>query len=320
MLGDVVRSRRALAAETADRLRLTDEEREAEAAARVAADRLRIARELHDTVAHSMATITVQAGSALHLLGEGEAGGTRPTGIREALVAIRDTSKSALAEMRVTLGPDVVLMDLKMPEVDGVTATRRITSDPQLASVRVVVLTTFDDDESVVAAVRAGAYRFLHKDTEPDELLQAIRVVAGGDALLAPSVTRAVIGALTAAGPGGSGASQAGARAAASRAAGPAPRGRGADRPRAGGGGPGGRGPVQRRDRRHAGGQPADRQDSRQPGHDQARRAGPGPARRDRLRQRPGRAGEPAGPLIRPPAGPHQNVTAHGFPGGSRVT
>src|SRR5262249_56036760 len=74
--------------------------------------------------------------------------------------------------------PDVVLMDLKMPEVDGVTATRRITSDPQLASVRVVVLTTFDDDESVVAAGRAGAYGFLLKDTEPDELLQPIRLVA----------------------------------------------------------------------------------------------------------------------------------------------
>lgn len=96
------------------------------------------------------------------------------------------------------LRPDVVLMDLKMPEVDGVTATRRITADPQLASVRVVVLTTFDDDESVLAALRAGAYGFLVKDLEPDELLQAIRVVARGDALLAPSVTRAVINTFTA--------------------------------------------------------------------------------------------------------------------------
>ena len=95
------------------------------------------------------------------------------------------------------LRPDVVLMDLKMPEVDGVTATRRITSDPQLASVRVVVLTTFADDQNVFAALRAGAYGFLVKDVEPDELLQAIRVVARGDALLAPSVTRAVIGAFT---------------------------------------------------------------------------------------------------------------------------
>ena len=99
VLGDTVRSRRALAAETADRLRLAEEEREAEAAARVAQERLRIARELHDTVAHSMATITVQAGSALHLLDEG-----RPDRTRDALAAIRDTSKGALADMRVTLG------------------------------------------------------------------------------------------------------------------------------------------------------------------------------------------------------------------------
>ena len=97
--------------------------------------------------------------------------------------------------------PDVVLMDLRMPEVDGLTATRRITADPALASVRVVVLTTFDDDESVFAALRAGASGFLVKDLEPDELLQAVRVVARGDALLAPSVTRALIGAFTAAGP-----------------------------------------------------------------------------------------------------------------------
>ena len=99
------------------------------------------------------------------------------------------------------LRPDVVLMDLRMPEVDGLTATRRITADPALASVRVVVLTTFDDDESVFAALRAGASGFLVKDLEPDELLQAVRVVARGDALLAPSVTRALIGAFTAASP-----------------------------------------------------------------------------------------------------------------------
>jgi DNA-binding NarL/FixJ family response regulator len=89
------------------------------------------------------------------------------------------------------LRPDVVLMDLGMPEVDGLTATRRITSDPQLASVKVVVLTTFDDDEHVFAALRAGAYGFLVKDVEPEELLQGVRVVARGDGLLAPSVTRA---------------------------------------------------------------------------------------------------------------------------------
>lgn len=96
--------------------------------------------------------------------------------------------------------PDVVLMDLKMPEVDGLTAIRRIASDHELASVKIIVLTTFDDDENVFAALRAGASGFLIKDLEPDELLQAIRVVAGGDALLAPSVTRALISAFTAPG------------------------------------------------------------------------------------------------------------------------
>lgn len=94
--------------------------------------------------------------------------------------------------------PDVVLMDLHMPEVDGLTATRLIAGDSRLASVRVVVLTTFDDDESVFAALRAGASGFLVKDVEPDELLQAVRVVARGDALLTPSVTRAVIEAFAA--------------------------------------------------------------------------------------------------------------------------
>jgi DNA-binding NarL/FixJ family response regulator len=94
--------------------------------------------------------------------------------------------------------PDVVLMDLRMPEVDGLTATRRITADPALAAVRVVVLTTFDDNESVFSALRAGASGFLVKDVEPEDLLQGIRVVARGDALLAPSVTRALISAFTA--------------------------------------------------------------------------------------------------------------------------
>jgi DNA-binding NarL/FixJ family response regulator len=96
--------------------------------------------------------------------------------------------------------PDVVLMDINMPEVDGVTATHLIASDPRLAATKVVVLTTFDDEETVFAALRAGASGFLVKDVEPEELLQAVRVVARGDALLSPSVTRAVIGAFTATG------------------------------------------------------------------------------------------------------------------------
>ncbi|HEX4834535.1 MAG TPA: response regulator transcription factor [Trebonia sp.] len=92
--------------------------------------------------------------------------------------------------------PDVVLMDLRMPGMDGVTATRRIAADPELASVRVVVLTTFDDDENLMGALRAGARGFLVKDAEPEDLLRAVRAVARGEALLSPSVTRAVIARL----------------------------------------------------------------------------------------------------------------------------
>jgi DNA-binding NarL/FixJ family response regulator len=89
--------------------------------------------------------------------------------------------------------PDVVLMDLRMPEVDGLTATRRITADPALRAVRVVVLTTYAEDENVFRALRAGASGFLVKDIEPADLQQAVRVAAGGESLLAPTVTRAVI-------------------------------------------------------------------------------------------------------------------------------
>jgi len=89
--------------------------------------------------------------------------------------------------------PDVVLMDIRMPEMDGLEATREILAGDQAGRIRVLVLTTFDADEYVYGALRAGASGFLLKDTEPDDLLQAIRVVAAGDALLAPSVTRRLI-------------------------------------------------------------------------------------------------------------------------------
>jgi len=96
-------------------------------------------------------------------------------------------------ELARRTSPDVVLMDVRMPRMDGLEATRAILADPSAATTRVLVLTTFDDDELVLEALRSGASGFLLKDTRPTQLLEAIEVVAAGEALLHPRITRRLI-------------------------------------------------------------------------------------------------------------------------------
>jgi DNA-binding NarL/FixJ family response regulator len=127
------------------------------------------------------------------------------TGVRTMIEHTGDlvlVAEAADGEEAVALAsdhrPDVLLMDIRMPRLDGIEATRRITADSSLTGVRVVVLTTFDTDDHVYRAIRAGASGFLLKDAPPEDVLDAIRIVAGGDALLAPSVTRRLIADLAA--------------------------------------------------------------------------------------------------------------------------
>lgn len=94
------------------------------------------------------------------------------------------------------LHPDVVLMDIRMPGTDGISASEQITRDPDLSQVKVIVLTTFEQDDYVLAALRAGASGFLGKGVEPSELIEAVRVVAGGESLLSPRATSALIARL----------------------------------------------------------------------------------------------------------------------------
>lgn len=106
--------------------------------------------------------------------------------------------------------PDVVLMDIRMPGVDGFAATRMISQDPELNDVKVVILTTFEVDDYVVQSLRAGAGGFLGKGAEPDELLSAIRIAAAGDALLSPAATKGLIAKFLAQGEGAEGGGPAG--------------------------------------------------------------------------------------------------------------
>ena len=108
------------------------------------------------------------------------------------VVGLAATGLEAVEQARVSR-PDVVVMDIRMPDLDGIQATARITTDPGLARTRVLMLTTFDLDQYVADALRAGASGFLLKDAPPERLLDAIRVVAAGEALLAPSITRRLI-------------------------------------------------------------------------------------------------------------------------------
>ena len=121
----------------------------------------------------------------LSLAGDMEFAGEASTGDQAVALARRER-------------PDVLLMDVQMPVLDGIEATRRITADPQTSAVRVLVLTTFNVDEYVFAALRAGASGFLLKDARPEELFAAIRVVAAGEALLAAAATRHLVTAFVA--------------------------------------------------------------------------------------------------------------------------
>ncbi len=115
------------------------------------------------------------------------------------MVVVGEAADGAtVVDLAQQIRPDVVLMDIRMPGVDGLRATHLIAADPDLSDVHVLILTTFDHDEYVIEALGAGAAGFLIKNTEPGQLLHGIRVVAGGEALLSPGLTRRLIARLTA--------------------------------------------------------------------------------------------------------------------------
>jgi DNA-binding NarL/FixJ family response regulator len=111
----------------------------------------------------------------------------------DIIVVGEATDGEQAVSLAYTTRPDVILMDIRMPGIDGLQATRRIATTDALAAVRILILTTFESDEYVYEALRSGASGFVVKDTEPADLIHAVRVIAGGEALLSPSVTRRLI-------------------------------------------------------------------------------------------------------------------------------
>src|SRR5690606_12721763 len=189
-----------------------------------------------------------------------------------SVVAEAATGAEAV-RLAVAERPDIALLDIRMPELDGLAAAERILADPRLSSTRVVILTTFDLDEYIFEALRLGASGFLVKDTEPEDLINGVRVVARGEALLSPSVTRRVIAEY------------------AGRPPRPGPAAARPDRPGTRSGGPGGGRAVQRGDRCPPGAEPSHGENPCQPGHGQTAGPRPGPTGGGRLRDRPGGSG-----------------------------